>query len=221
MTRIGIMGAAMLIFAAQAQAGTFGGSDALAHTAPQLSYTVLYNSTGSNTSIGVISQNFEPAYAVYDAADAGFFATTPGSHWSIYALIVSGTYFNGTGPATNVDLTFYKVSETTGLPTTPVKGCQYTNLSVAVDRTGTFSLALPNNCNLRVGQVYALSVVANMPTALGEWGWSGSTYGNSSDAVWKNPAGGWHSKCKNWKNEMTCVGNNGQGNFKSFELLGD
>src|ERR1700719_2230206 len=67
----------------------------------------LYNQN-SNFGYGVDSQNFESSYAQYDSIAADDFFIPAGKMWHITEVDVTGTYVDGSGPASSVVVTLWK-----------------------------------------------------------------------------------------------------------------
>jgi hypothetical protein len=191
-------------------------------TAPEFVYpkkkgTVLVNQTSGGAGIGIVSQNFESTYAIYDSADADSFTVPKGSTWTITEVVANGTYFNGSGPATSEEVTFYKSKK--GAPTKKgVKACSYATVK-GKDSSGAFTIELPTACVLKAG-TYWVSVVANLAFSDGgEWGWNDATDTGPAQADWENPMGGFAIGCTKWTAELTCIAD-GQANGKDYELIG-
>src|SRR6202045_3440839 len=69
---------------------------------------VLYNQN-SNFGYGVVSQNFTSGSfgTAYNAAAADDFIVPTGTAWTISEVDVTGSYFEGSGPAASEVVTFY------------------------------------------------------------------------------------------------------------------
>jgi hypothetical protein len=176
----------------------------------------LVNQTTGGAGIGIVSQNFESTYAAYDSAGADAFTVPTGKKWKVSTVVATGTYFNGSGPATSEDVTFY--ADKKGAPGKAVKGCTYTSVA-GKDASGTFTIPLKKACKLKAG-TYWVSVVANLAfSAGGEWGWDDATDTGPDQADWENPQGGFGAGCTTWAAELSCIPD-GQANGKDYELLG-
>ena len=64
-----------------------------------------YNNPGTN---GTSSQNFEASFNQYDTELADDFVVPAGPDWSVDGVDVDGVYFNGPGPATTFNVSFYQ-----------------------------------------------------------------------------------------------------------------
>ena len=203
-------------YAAQPTVAGHGSAAPAQFVYPKKGGTVLVNQTTGGSDIGIISQNFESTYATYDSADADSFVVPKGKKWQVSEVVANGTYFNGSGPATSEDVTFY--ADKKGAPGKAVKGCTYTDVK-GKDASGAFTIKLKKACKLKAG-TYWVSVVANLAfSAGGEWGWNDATDTGPAQADWENPAGGFGIGCTKWGVEQTCIAD-GQANGKSYELLG-
>src|SRR5437870_4604287 len=61
---------------------------------------VVYSQNGTDSGIGIVSQNFESSFDIYDAAAADDFKVNKAT---IVEVDVHGVYFNGAGPAQSVN----------------------------------------------------------------------------------------------------------------------
>jgi len=157
---------------------------------------VCAGNTGTDTFNAVVSQNFEATFAAYSSQAADDFILTKTCIASDFH--VTGQYFNGSGPADSVDLTYYKNKN--GHPGRVIKsfaGLPYTN-------GPSFNLVYPK-FKLKPGH-YWVSPVANMNfSSGGEWGWEVQSEINGSEAVWVNPGGGF-GVCSTWDTLTNCLG---------------
>jgi hypothetical protein len=170
---------------------------------------LLYDQTGNTSSVAIDSQNFESAYSAYDDAGADDFTVPSGHVWKVKEVDAPGTYYNGSGPATSVDVTFYKNSG--GLPGNVAKNGARTGLSYTdVSGFGSFKIDLTQGgtqtpVKLKAG-TYWVSVVANCPfSSCGQWGWSINTVQHGNPGAWENPGGGF-GVCPTWAPVASCVG---------------
>jgi len=177
----------------------------------------LVDQTSGGIGEGIVSQNFGSSYPTYSSADADAFTVPKGSTWSVTGVIANGEYFNGSGPATSENVTFYKDKK--GAPSKKgLKACTYTGVA-GTDASGSFTITLPAACSLKAGN-YWVSVVANLDfDAGGEWGWNDATDLGPYQADWENPGGSFGVGCTTWEAELTCI-DDGQANGKDYELLG-
>jgi len=179
---------------------------------------MLYNQNSGTNGEGVVSQNFTSGSfsPTYNAAGADDFVVPKKATWTVTEVDVSGLYFNGYGPATSENVTFYANSN--NLPGKAVKGGTFTNLK-GKDSSGSFTISLgKKGVKLKSG-TYWVSVVANcsFEGGCGEWGWDETTAIHGNNAVWQNPDGGFGVGCTTWTEVGTCIGYNGD---FAFDLQG-
>lgn len=178
---------------------------------------ILYDQNNNPGTNSTVSQQFEAANAAFNAQGADDFTVPAGVNWTIQQVNVTGIYFNGPGPATAVNVTFYRDAST--LPGTAVAGGTYTNLPITSGAaTGSFNIALPSSLVLSPG-TYWVSVQAIMNfTPAGEWGWTDRSVISTSGSAWQNPGGGFGTTCATWGRKTTCIATS-QGDFL-FQILG-
>jgi len=186
---------------------------------PDALSTLADNSTG-DVGVGIVSQNFESSFDVYDSQGADDFKVPAGVKWHVKKVVIYGVYFNGSGPAASEDITFYNAAKKK--PGTVKKA--YAALAGA-DSGGTFTIKLPTAATLSGGangKNYFVSAVANMDFGSGgEWAWedSSNAFGTYDGPAWQNPGDGFATGCTTWTLEKTCVGDFGQ-HSKMFTLIG-
>ena len=211
--------AALVASAGLANAGTIttvGHNKAphhFAHNPTNRALKTLYDQTSNDSGIGIVSQNFESTFAAYDAAAADDF--TVGKKWKVSEVDANGVYFNGYGPATSEDVTFY--SSKKNKPSKVV--AQFLNVSGTDDGFGSFVITLPKKGVKLTKGTYWVSVVANcsFTGGCGEWGWENQTTSEGTAAQWQNPGGGF-GVCPKWDDENVCIPD-GQGDHM-FALKG-
>src|SRR6266480_1798512 len=180
--------------------------------APDATQTVLYDQTDMPAANATVSQNFETANDAFDNQLADDFVV-PAGGWTIGQVNVGGVYFNGPGPATSVNVTFY--DDAGGLPGAAHAGGTYSMIAITSGAaTGAFNICLPTPLTLAAGH-YWVSVQANLNfTPGGEWGWTDRVVTSNSPAAWQNPGGGFGTPCTTWgARGPTCMidpGNNDQ-----------
>ena len=160
---------------------------------------VCNSNAGTDTLNAILSQNFEATFAAYSSQSAADFKVKKGKTCVSNGISVTGQYFNGSGPADSVDVTFYKDSG--GMPgavAVSFTGLAYTN-------GPSFNVAFPTKAKLK-GKNW-LSPVANMAFgAGGEWGWEvQSEIAGGTEGMWQNPGGGF-GLCPTWDTITNCVG---------------
>lgn len=163
--------------------------------------TVLYQNATDDTGVGIVSQNFESAFDIYDSQAADDFKVPKGHTWKIKEVDVNGVYFNGSGPATSE--TVYIYSNSSGVPGTLVKS----KTKTGADTAGSFVIKLGKKGIKLTKGTYWLSVQANMDfSSGGEWGWETPGTQTGMAAQWQNPGNGFSSGCTTWQNMQTCTG---------------
>ena len=156
----------------------------------------IYSQNGTDSGIGIVSQNFESSFDIYDARAADDFKVTKATASEVD---VTGVYFNGAGLAVSENVTYYKTKK--GLPGKLIK--DYPGLSGTDSGTGSFTIKHPKTA--LKGQVWA-SVQANMDFSVGgEWGWENQTTVVGSPAAWINPGDGFATGCTKYTAETTCI----------------
>ena len=178
---------------------------------------ILYDQTDNPGIGGVVSQNFETSYNTYDNQGADDFIVPTTQNWTIQQVKVNGRYFNGPGPASSVNLTFYFDSGSYPGPIVP--GATFNNLSIS-DAAGNFTIPLPANLILSAG-IYWISVQANIDfNPFGEWAWNDRTVASDSPAVWQNPGGGFATSCSSYARRGDNCGIDPGAPDQLFQLLG-
>ena len=168
-------------------------------TPPAATAGTLYSQNGTDSGIGIVSQNFESSFDIYDARAADDFKVPSGHVWKVTEVDVTGVYFNGSGPAASENVTFYKNAK--GLPGAVLH--DYTGV-VGTDSFGSFKIKVPKT-KLKAG-TYWVSVQANMDfSAGGEWGWENQTTVVGKPAAWENPGDGFGTGCTSYTAETTCI----------------
>lgn len=161
---------------------------------------VLYSQNDNDSGVAVVSQSFESDFAAFDSQLADDFVVPDTGHpWQITGIMITGQYFNGSGPAASETVTFYE--DAGGVP----GEIENTQTIVGADSNGSFTIPL-DKFALPQGH-YWVSVVANMDfSSGGEWGWENRTVQSGSGAVWQNPGGGFGVGCTSWGSLQTCLG---------------
>jgi hypothetical protein len=179
----------------------------------------LYNQNSNSNGEGVDSQNFTSGdFTTYDNTAADDFVVPKKTQWTVTGVDVTGEYFNGSGPATSVDVTFYANAK--NMPGKAVKGGTFTSL----DCTGSpsFSCSLGKKGVTLKSGTYWVGVVANcsFEGGCGEWAWenNGTIHGNP--AMWQNPGGGF-GVCPSWGTFDECIETSGGGFIPNADLMFD
>jgi len=163
--------------------------------------TTLYDQTGHDSGIAIVSQNFEDDFDTYDTMVADDFAVPEGTRWRIREIEVIGTYFNGIGPAQSLNISIHRNKD--GLPGKLV--AKYDSIAMVDDNQGSFVVRLPNWLTLKPGG-YWISVQANMDFVEGgEWGWETASIVVHDPALFQNPGDGFASGCTTWAPLKSCI----------------
>ena len=177
---------------------------------------VLWYQMNSPGTSSITSQNFETVNDIYDSFAADDFGLMD-DIWSVTQIDLLGAYYNGSGPASSVNVWFY--SDSVGLPGQII----YSALNIIPVNgltTGSFSIMLPNPVVLFEG-MYWFCVQANMDqNPYGQWGWTERTITDFGESAWKNPSGGFGTTCTSWQHRVTQCGV-GTGPDLCFNIIGD
>lgn len=166
--------------------------------------SVLFDQMDNAGTNSITSQNFEPANDIYDSFAADDFAFLDDT-WFISSIEVAGVYYNGTGPASSVNIWIYSSNGFGGLPQDII----YSALNVVPSAglaDGSFTIDIPDSLILTEGW-YWLCVQANIDFSSGQWGWTGRTVQSFSESAWMNPGGGFATSCTpSWGYRVTDCG---------------
>ena len=156
----------------------------------------LYSQNSDAQSYAQGSQNFTSGFQnSYNDAAADDFVVPKAKKWVITEIDVTGYYWNGPGPASSENVTFYKNSES--IPGSTVKHGALPDLKCA-DNSGSFRCSLGKGLKLKSGH-YWVSVVANCSElTCGQWGWQTTGHRHNDPAVWENPNFGFQY-CMTWE----------------------
>jgi len=178
--------------------------------------SILYSQNGTDSGTSIVSQNFESTYDAYDSQAADDF--TVGANAKITEVDLVGGYFNGSGPASSFNVTFYKSKN--GKPGRVL--AVFENLPFVVEGAmpegvQTFKIAIPGQVPKCCHDSMFVSGQANLDfgpqevvASGGEWGWESQTTVVGAPAVWRNPGDGFGTGCTTYQTETTCIPN-GQG----------
>lgn len=180
---------------------------------PNVVFDVLYSQNDNADTVSTGSQNFETAQDAFDDQTADDFVVPAGQTWNIQQVVVTGVYFNGTGPASSFNVFFYTDAAT--LPGAAIATQPNATFTTA---SNVFTITLPTTVVLGPG-TYWVSVQANLDFTNGQWGWTNRTVGANSGAAWQNPGGGFATACAAWGRRPTCV-TGSTAPDQMFELLG-
>lgn len=167
----------------------------------QAPLVVLYDQNDNDAGNAYTSQNFEASNDPFDNQAADDFVVPAGVAWGVQELLITGAYYNGTGPAPTVRVTFYR--DAGGKP-----GKVRADFPAAVpvdNGTGSFAIKLPKRVALKPG-AYWVSVQANMDFASGgQWGWQARSVQSNNPAQWQNPGDGFGTGCTSYSAMGSCL----------------
>lgn len=176
--------------------------------------TTLYDQAGSDSGIGIVSQNFESTFDAYDCTGADDFVVPKGVVWRIKEVDITGTPFDGSGIASSENVSFYKGKK--NRPGAPI--ATFENIVGATNESRSYFVTLDRTVRLGPGQ-YWLSFQVNESFNLeGEWGWEAREDVVGSPSVWRNPNDGFQTGCTDWGRQTDCIPD-GQGD-QMFALKG-
>ena len=85
---------------------------------------ILYDQNDNAGTNGVNSQMFAPPDAAFDNQAADDFVVPGGQTWTVQQVVVTGSYFNGAGPAPSFNVYFYNDAATFPGAAVAAKQCQ-------------------------------------------------------------------------------------------------
>ncbi len=182
------------------------------------SRSILFDQMDNAGTNSITSQNFESTNDIYDSFAADDFAFMDDT-WAIGSIEVAGVYYNGTGPASSVNVWIYSSNGFGGLPQDIIYGALNVIPSAGLS-DGSFIIDIPDSLILTEGW-YWLCVQANMDFTSGQWGWTGRTVQSFSESAWMNPGGGFATPCTpSWGYRVTDCGV-GTEPDNCFRIIGD
>jgi hypothetical protein len=167
-------------------AGVHGKGQRVLH-APPSGLSTLYDQNIGDSSYGFFSQTLS-SYPQYDEYLADDFTVPAGHSWKVKEVDATGFYYIGAGPASSVNVLFWKNKK--GLPkgTTPLVECD--NITPAADTGGSFQIKLPKSCKVHLkggdkGNTYWVTVQANMQgiNTSGYWAWQANLNEANNEAA--------------------------------------
>jgi hypothetical protein len=217
---------AALAWSTAPSAGAMGGTPRVATTRrhalrPPLTHLeVLYDQNDHDTGVGIVSQDFTDLggeFDVYDSGGADDFVIPSGETWTVQALAVTGTYFNGIGPADAEQARFYE--DAGGLPGTILATISDLH---GTDNNGSFDIPLGEDELVLSAGTYWVGVRIDMPfaTGQGEWGWVTRSAQSNSAAAWRNSGDGFATGCRRFHPMQQCVEGLGEGPDFMFAVEG-
>jgi hypothetical protein len=175
---------------------------------------VCFENASGDTGVALVSSNFlDPGFDMYDAVAADDVLIGE-SRCQARRLMITGTYFSGTGPAESENVVIY--TDADGRPGRVVSA----QTVVGEDRSGTYEIKL-DPVKLRAGRHYWLSFQANiMFECCHMWGWENTSHGVGLPALWRNPGDGYDTGCVDWENMQDCFGGVAPGPDLIFTIVG-
>ena len=161
---------------------------------PMPAMVVLYDQYNNAGADWISSQDFELAMNTFDGFAADDFVVPAGKTWTITQVEVDGVYYNGSGPASAVNIFIF--SDLGGVPGSFVNG--FGSLTATPGPSaGDFVISTPPM--VLIPGTYWISVQAIEDlTPNGQWGWTDRTVTSYNSAVWQNPGGGFGYGCASW-----------------------
>jgi hypothetical protein len=156
------------------------------HPAPP-GLTDLYDQNFASGSYGFFSQTLS-SYPQYDEYLADDFTVPAGHTWKVKEVDVTGFYYNGSGPASSVNVLFWKGKK---LPKGTTAKVECDNITPKDGlSSGAFVIKLPKTCSVKLkggtsGTTYWVTVQANMQGfyTSGYWAWSSNSTINGNMAA--------------------------------------
>lgn len=183
---------------------------------PNRGTDLLYDQSDNDNGQGIIAQNFETEFDLYDSEAADDFKVPAGKIWRITEIHVDGTYFDGAGSADSFNVTVYTSKK--GKIDKPIRSCP--NASYYYDTQ--FDLGSEYiRCKVRLRKgSYFIAIQANMDfSAGGQWGWLTNTTVRNKPSLWRNPEDGLETGCIDFEETATCIDSDEGGDY-SFALYG-
>lgn len=149
------------------------------HHVATLGLTKLYDQNIGDGGYGFFSQTLS-SYPQYDEYLADDFKVPAGHTWKVREVDVTGFYYNGTGPASSVNVLFWKGKK---LPKGTTAKVECDNITPKDGlSTGAFVIKLPKTCAVKLkggtsGTNYWVTVQANLQgfNTSGYWAWTTNT----------------------------------------------
>ena len=171
-------------------AGVHGTAQAVHHVVPGMK--TLYDQNIADGSYGFFSQTLS-SYPQYDEYLADDFTVPAGHTWKVQEVDATGFYYIASGPASSVNVLFWK--DKSNLPNGTKAAVECDNITPSGGQsTGAFQITLPKSCKAQFkgkgkkGTTYWLTVQANMSGAntSGYWAWSTNNEiaGNQGSGFW-------------------------------------
>jgi hypothetical protein len=182
------------------------------HGAVEPALTTCHVQDDSDNGVGIVSQNFEPAFNDYDTKAADDFRGCS----MVAQVVVSGLYFSGSGPCRSMRLTFY--TNQGGRPKLVIPGANINNVPYTdIDGLGSFIITPTSAISVPGGHRW-MAVICNMDFSTGgEWSWLTNNIIRIDPSHWRNPGGGFDTGCTKYGVTTTCIAASEGGDF-AFDL---
>lgn len=153
--------------------------------------TTLYDQNFASGTSGFFSQTLS-SYPQYDEFLADDFTVPAATTWKVKEVDVTGFYYVGAGPASSVNVLFWKNKKNLPSGTTGLVVCDNITPKAGLS-TGAFVLKLPRSCAVKLkggtsGKTYWVTVQANMVglSQSGYWAWTVNNVvnGNMAAGYW-------------------------------------
>jgi len=173
---LALTGGAVAAANPMSSAGARGTGQRVIHGPPP-GLVTLYDQNIGDAGYGWFSQTLS-SYPQYDEYLADDFLVPAGHTWKVKEVDTTGFFFNGSGPASSVNVLFW--NDKRGLPNKDSKVVECDNLipKSGLD-IGSFQLKLPKSCAAKMkggagGKRYWVTVQANMQGYFtsGYWAWA-------------------------------------------------
>lgn len=163
---------------------------------------VLYDQTSQPSGDGIPDQDFEAAYDEFDAEAADDFVVDWPDGWGLERIRTVGDQ-SLERSARSVDVAIH--ADVAGRPAAgPVAGCAASDLEPAEEDDGSFELVLPAPCLLAPGRYWLVLQTNQDFDPSGQHFWSSRSVVTGSGALWRNPANGFDTGCRDWQALATC-----------------
>lgn len=164
--------------------------------------TVLWDQRDLVSGDGIPDQDFEVELDEFDAEAADDFLVDWPDGWRVEVVRTIGDQ-SLERTADSVDLAIH--ADVGGRPAAgAIEGCRADALVPAGEDDGSLELRLPGVCELPPGR-YWLSLQVNQPfDPKGQHFWSSRSATRGNPALWRNPADGFDTGCRDWDTLAAC-----------------
>jgi hypothetical protein len=152
---------------------------------------------------GIASQDFEPAYNVYDCQGADDFVVPAGVTWDIQSITAPGSH-STSSTFTSANVLFY--NDVGGVPNA-TEFVSFMGVFV-IDNSGTLDITLPGGLTLTGGTYWVSVQIADPFAVYGQWYWTRNLIIYNTIAHWRNPGDGFGTGATTWTPVDIAVGHN-------------